>query len=78
MAADNATAHFPLRGGNSRYEGKSDLRLGDAMTCHCSIVAIYHQAQRLSPEEIAPLEKAAFEGLGANLKSTGAVENLIK
>jgi hypothetical protein len=43
--------------------------LGDAMTCHCCVVAIYHQARRLSTEEIAPLEKAAFDGLGSISKA---------
>ena len=39
--------------------------LGDAMTCHYSTVAVYHQARRLEPEEIAALEKAALDGLGS-------------
>ena len=38
--------------------------LGDAMTCHCSVVAVYNQGRRLTPAEIQPLEEEAFNGLG--------------
>ena len=38
--------------------------LGNAMTCHCSIVAVYNQGLRLTPAEIQPFEAEAFNGLG--------------
>ena len=38
--------------------------MGNALTCHCSIAAIYHRGRRLSDDEIAPLRAEALDGLG--------------
>lgn len=37
--------------------------MANALTCHCFIVAIYHQSRRLTDDEIAPLRAEALDGL---------------
>lgn len=38
--------------------------LGNALTCHVRVAAVFHQGRKLSEKEVAPLVNEALNGLG--------------